>query len=133
MAAYAQQLRAAQAHIDNACDCCPGHAPEPKPAKRAPMYGHDVRMILREAKGRPQLRTTYAELDKRTGRATGKRTHREPDPLYRLRVLRLNAIAPAWPPFNARNTPSEAQAAWESRQVAYGAAVSDAYDPVVLP
>lgn len=102
-------------------------------AHRSGWLDQRSRMILRQSKGRSPLRYTYEVIDPRTCFSTGKRTTREPDPLYRLRVLRLNTRAPQWPPMNLRNTPNEAANAWIARHVAYGEAVSDAYCPVTLP
>lgn len=95
---------------------------------------HATRMTLRQAKGRPALRTTYSIIDPRTLVGSYlQRTHREPDPLYTLRVKRLNSRYPVWPPLNRLDSHAQAEAAWIARQRSYCAARAEAYSPVCLP
>ena len=44
--------------------------------------------------------------------AMAEATHREPDPLYALRVKRLNSRYPVWPPLNRLDNHAQADAAW---------------------
>lgn len=128
MTSLTAQLYEAQRQFERAPD---DEVERPVVQKRKPLVDWRTRNELRKLRGRPELR--YREVDPHTLRWNGRYTNREPDPLYVLRAMRSSVARPAWPSANLRSTPDEAANDWIARQVAYGAACSQAYSPVFLP
>jgi hypothetical protein len=122
---------AAQRAYDNACDCCDNHH-HAEPTAPYPLSNWKWRKQRREQLGRPELRWSYPIIDSRTGLPahTMRRTHREPDPLYRLRVLRHGVV---YPPKRLGVKPqSQAEVFIQARRN-YGALLAEITSPVVLP